>query len=101
MIDESAIITSDAGIARACAKYPIDVLTVDDERVRLAGFSHGFFGGAAGKLRRDLLAVNGNIAAHKNTGEIIAFARQRGVDIVSLNGGDITDVGSILAIAEK
>lgn len=101
VIDESAIITSDAGIARACAKYPIDVLTVDDERVRLAGFSHGFFGGAAGKLRRDLLAVNGNIAAHKNTGEIIAFARRRGVDIVSLNGGDITDVGSILAIAEK
>lgn len=101
IIDEKSIITSDVSIARACAPCPIGVLFVDDSSVALSGFSHGFFGGASGKLRRDLLAVNGDIRLHKNAAEIIGFAAARDVEILSLTKSPPEDIGSLAALTER
>lgn len=101
IIDERSIITSDAGIASSAKSYGIDVLFIDDSDVRLKGFSHGFFGGATGKIAPDKLAVNGNIKRHKFGDEIQSFTKKHDVEIISLNNGLIEDIGSILPIFEK
>lgn len=100
IVDKRSVITSDMSIARACAPYPIDVLFVDDSSVVLPGFSHGFFGGASGLLRRDLLAVNGDIRLHKSAADIIGFAAARDVEILSLTKSPPEDIGSITALTE-
>lgn len=101
VIAENAVITSDAGIKSDLGKFPVDVLLVDDNTVKLKNFSHGFFGGATGKISYDKLAVNGNIKLHKNCEEITQFAKKHSVEIISLNNGYIEDIGSILPIMVK
>lgn len=101
IISENAVITSDVGIKTAIGNYPIDVLLVEDNSVLLKDFSHGFIGGATGKISQDKLAINGNIKYHKYSREIIDFAKKHNVEIVSLNNGYIEDIGSILPILEK
>lgn len=101
VISENAIITSDIGIKAALGNFPIDVLLVDDSAVRLENFSHGFIGGATGKISYNKLAVNGNIKLHKSCDEIVSFAKKHSVEIISLNNDYIVDVGSILPILVK
>ena len=101
IITENAVITSDKGVLSALGNFPIDVLFVDDSAVKLRNFSHGFLGGATGKISKDKLAVNGNIKLHKNCDEIIGFAKEHSVEIISLNTGFIEDIGSILPILTK
>lgn len=101
VISENAIITSDSGIKSALGKFPVDVLLVSDNSVKLKNFSHGFIGGATGKISPDKLAVNGNIKLHTNYKEITEFAKKYSVEIISLNNGFIEDIGSILPILAK
>lgn len=101
VVSDNAIITSDVGIARAVKYFGLDVLFVDDSNVKLKGFKHGFIGGATGKISAEELAVNGNISNHKSCDEIIKFARKYNLNVISLNAGDIEDVGSIIPIIEK
>ena len=101
IVSENAVITSDIGIKTALGNFPIDVLLVDDNAVKLKNFSHGFIGGATGKISYDKLAVNGNIKFHKNCDMIKAFAKKHSVEIISLNDDYIEDIGSILPILVK
>lgn len=101
IISKNAVITSDKGIMSALGNFPVDVLFVDDSAVKLRNFSHGFLGGATGKISCDKLAVNGNIKLHKNCDEIISFAKKHLVEIISLNNGYLEDIGSILPILVK
>lgn len=101
IISENAVITSDIGIKTAIGNFPIDVLLVEDNSVLLKDFTHGFIGGATGKIAPDKLAINGNIKYHKYSREIIDFAKKHNVEIISLNSGYIEDIGSILPILEK
>ena len=71
------------------------MLTVDDSKVKLPDFEHGFIGGATGLLDKNTLAVNGDIHRHGDCKRIIDFCGSYGVKVVSLNGGEITDIGSI------
>lgn len=101
IVSENAVITSDIGIKSALGNFPVDVLLVEDNSVALKDFTHGFFGGATGKIAPDKLAVNGNIKYHLYYNEIITFANKYNVEIVSLNNDCIEDIGSILPILEK
>lgn len=101
VISENAIITSDKGIAEALRNISIDVLFIDDSAVKLKNFSHGFFGGATGKIAPDKIVVNGNIKFHKSGDEIMDFTKKYGIEIISLNDNQIEDIGSILPILEK
>lgn len=101
VVADSAIITSDAGIATETVRFGIDTLLVDDKTILLKNFNHGFIGGATGKIAPDKLAVNGNINLHKNAKEIIAFAKKYSVEVISLSDENICDIGSIIPICEK
>ncbi len=101
IIAKNAVITSDKGIFEALRFFPIDVLLTEDNSILLKNLNHGFLGGATGKIAPDKMLVNGNINYHKNKDEIIKFASKYDVEIISLNKGQIEDIGSILPILEK
>jgi len=98
VVSNDAIITSDKNIQSVANKNNIDVLSVDDNQIKLTGFDHGFIGGATGLINENILAVNGNIKLHTNYNEIIAFCAKYGVEVISLNNDEIIDIGSILIV---
>lgn len=98
IISDDAIITSDKNIALQAEKNKIEVLLVNDNKIKLEGFKYGFIGGATGLIKKDLLAVNGNINLHSDADRIISFAKKHKVKVISLNDEEIVDIGSIIAI---
>lgn len=98
VVSNDAIITSDKNIQSVAIKNKIDVLLVNDNEIKLNGFDHGFIGGATGLLNENILAVNGNIEFHTNYNEIMTFCAKHGVEVISLNNDEITDIGSILIV---
>lgn len=98
VISDNAIITSDKNIAMQAKKNNIDVLMVNDDKIKLVGFNHGFIGGATGLLNKNTLAVNGDIKTHNNHKKIIDFCKKYEVSVISLNDREIVDIGSIIVI---
>jgi len=98
VISNEAVITSDKNIQSVLNKNGINVLMVDDSKIKLKSFEHGFIGGATGLLNKNTLAVNGNIELHTNYKEIVEFCEKYGVEVISLNNEEITDIGSIIIV---
>ncbi|MBO5060697.1 MAG: hypothetical protein J6C82_07280 [Clostridia bacterium] len=98
VVSDNAIITSDKNIMVAAEKNKIDVLAVDDNRIKLEGFEHGFIGGSTGLIDKNTLVFNGDINFHSDANRIIDFCNLYGVKPISLNNGPIVDIGSIIAI---
>lgn len=101
VVDEHAIITQDAGIARAARGIGLDVLEIAPGHVALDGFEYGFLGGASFKLAEDTVAFTGTLAAHPDWARISAFLAARGVSAVYLTAQPLFDIGSALPITEK
>ncbi len=98
IVCDEAIITSDKNIKAQAEKNKIEVLYVDDSSIKLTGFEHGFIGGATGLLNKNILAVNGNIELHADSNRILDYCSKYGVEVISLNEGEIVDIGSIIVI---
>lgn len=98
IISDNAIITSDKNISKLAEKNEIDVITVNDDKIELQGFEHGFIGGATGLISDSTLAVNGDINLHSDCNKILDFCSIYNIDILSLNNEIIKDIGSILTI---
>lgn len=101
IITETAAITEDAGVARALEENGVDVLQIAAGDVYLSEKHYGFFGGAAGKIAPDVLAVNGSLQTHRDGARIINHLRKYNVRPLELHSGKITDVGGILPLTEK
>lgn len=101
VVSETALITEDASIAAAAKAGGLDVLLISKGAVRLDGYPYGFIGGCCGKLSPTELAFCGDITRHPDYERICAFTGRYGVRCVSLTGGDLIDVGSLLPICEK
>ena len=56
----------------------------------------GFIGGASGLIDNKTLCFNGNIKTHPDAENIKSFCKNAGVDVISLNNGNLKDIGSIL-----
>ena len=76
-VDADSVITADLGIASACRRAGLHVLTIRTGHILLPGFSSGFIGGAAGRIgtqiffsRRSSLPSGqpGDHRFHKGTG---------------------------------
>lgn len=98
VVSDNAIITSDNGIFKTAQENDVDVLLVDDSDIKLQNFNHGFIGGATGLLKNNKLAVNGNIEKHRDFNKIIDYCKKYDVEVISLNSGDIVDIGSLILI---
>lgn len=96
ILTETAIITSDEGIARACEPYEdLEVLLIQPGHVRLDGYSYGFLGGASGRVGKELI-FNGNLIRHPDFTEILDFAEAHGLTCKWFPEYQLTDIGSIL-----
>lgn len=100
-VTEEALITSDAGIARACRQQGLDVLLIEPGYILLPGFNTGFIGGCAFLLAPDLLAFTGRIDRHPSYGEIADFLSRYGISYVCLSAEPVEDIGSALLITEE
>ena len=101
LVSPRAVITADRGISRALVRYGIDCLTVRSGHVRLEGYDTGFIGGCCFLLAPDTLAFIGNLDTHPDSREIRAFCARHGVKCLSLLGGELWDIGSVLPLAER
>ena len=98
VVGESAIITSDEGIANALLNQSIDVLLIKSGYINLSGYSYGFIGGCTGLIEKDLLAFAGEASTHPDYELIKFFCKNHGVEIVSLSNGELVDIGTITAL---
>lgn len=102
VVDENSIITADKGIHAAAVKFGIDSLLVPPQKnIRLKGLGYGFIGGSSGKIAKNRLCIYGNAENLSECDYIKTFAKDRGVEIISLGEGEVEDLGSILVIMEK
>ena len=97
----NAVITEDAGIAAALKKEGADVLLISAGDVVLSKAHSGFFGGSAGLIAPELLAVNGRLDTHRDGEKIKTFLHKYGVRALELTDGKITDIGGILPLTEE
>ncbi len=95
IVDDSSIITSDAGIARAC-RGMLDVCLISPGSIELKGFKYGFIGGASGRIDDEII-FNGNLNAHPDAERITEFIYSRGLKIKQFEAYSLTDIGSIIA----
>lgn len=91
------VITADARVAAACEEAGAEVLRIAPGGIRLEGYDYGFIGGCGGMVGGKL-ALFGDLAAHPDGARIAAFAKARGVEIVPLCGGVLTDYGGLIEI---
>ncbi len=95
---DSFIITSDKGIAKAVSAIG-DVLTVADGSIELCGYDHGFIGGASGfDPQASVLYFCGDISLHPCGDMIRAYAKARGISVVSLSERPLYDYGTLFFI---
>ena len=96
-VGDSAIITSDKSIYKACALSGIDALLVSFDGVALDGYNCGFIGGASGNDGENIYFC-GDISLHPDGEKIIEFCNAHGKNVISLSSDRLYDVGSILFI---
>ena len=100
VLDDTSLITSDAGIAAAAGEKGLKVLQIQPGSVRLDGYPYGFIGGAAFKTARDLMVFTGSLDPLPERDQILCFLEERGIHPAFLTDLPLFDVGSILPITE-
>ncbi len=98
VIGQNAAITADEGIYKRLINSGIDTLKIQPGSIKLNTMSYGFIGGCCGLIKKNLLAVNGNLNLHPQSREIINFCEKHNVNIVELSKNNLYDIGSIIAI---
>jgi hypothetical protein len=99
IVNDSSIITADAGIARAAEKKGIDVLLIDfRQKILLPGLNYGFIGGCSGLIGKNMWAVNGDVEKLTSFKEIYDFLSRKDIQIISLSNEQVTDIGSIIPL---
>lgn len=99
IVSEDAIITEDKGIYNAAMLCGLDALLLKSGSVSLTGYTHGFIGGACGKLDADVLALTGSLTYISESDALKSFCRNHGVYITELSRQMPCDLGSILPIS--
>ncbi len=101
IVNESAIITEDKGIAKACTENGLSVLLLNTNSVKLNGYKNGFIGGATGTIiseNKNTIMFCGDITVHPEYNLIAEFVYNNGADIISLSDEPLYDYGSIFIL---
>lgn len=93
-----AIVTADRSIYLAATLSGINALLVTPGGVGIEKYDTGFIGGASGTVAKGKTAVFGNILSHPDGERILAYAREKGEEIISLGEGALFDYGGIVRI---
>lgn len=101
IVGESAVITDDVSIQKACQKENIDVLLIEKGDVLLSGHEYGFIGGASTLISKNHIAFFGDIEKHKNFKQIEAFLKFHGCGYSYIKNYPLTDIGGIIPLLER
>jgi hypothetical protein len=98
IIDEFSFITSDYGIYKIADKYGFDCLLIEPGNIMLEGFKHGFIGGAAGLISKNIFCITGKLSYHNDSKKIVDFLTYKNKKIIYLTPFQIKDIGSIIPL---
>lgn len=98
IISNSALITSDKGIAACAQEEDLDVLLLPPGDILLPGLNYGFIGGCCGLLEEGLLAFYGDLKHYAYGKEVMNFLIKHKVNPLFLREGKLIDRGSIFTI---
>ena len=99
VVNDHAIITADKGVYRSLKELNIDILLIEEGRVKLDGAPCGFIGGATGldhSPDKRTLYFSGNIQLHPDGERIERFCEQHGTEAISLSEDEVRDIGGII-----
>ena len=100
-IGDSALITSDASIAKKATDMGLDVLQIEVGHILLDGYDYGFIGGCASFAPRkniDTVFFCGDITKHPDYNRIYNFCVLHKYNVRSLSNFGLCDVGTIFMI---
>ena len=100
VVSESAVITSDASVAKAL-KGRVDLLEISKGQIRLGSSLDGFIGGCCSMIDKNTLAFFGDVTRHIDYINIKSFLENHCVLPVVLCGGELTDVGTFIPLKTK
>lgn len=98
ILNDTAVMTSDTGIAYALRKHSIDALLLPPGDILLPGLNYGFIGGCCGLLENNVLAFYGNLKYYKYKDDVLTFLKKHHVEPVFLRDDKLIDRGSLFAI---
>lgn len=100
-VSKNALITGDAGIAKAAERVGLEALLISNDGVSLPPYGNGFFGGACGLIAPDRLAVNGSLSFMADRERILNFLEKHGVAPMETVPGPPFDTGSLIPLTAK
>ena len=100
-VSERAVITEDAGIAKAAERLGFDVLTIEKGDIFLSREHYGFIGGCSGKISADTVAFTGTLDSHRDGERIKIFLKKHRCRPLELSDNIMKDTGGILPIKEE
>lgn len=94
-LNDSAVITADAGMAKILEKHGIRVTLIEQGDISLPPHEYGFIGGC-GEVDDGKLFFFGDPMLHRDGEKIVAAANAEGLRVVPLSQGMLCDLGGIL-----
>ncbi|BCS80809.1 DUF6873 family GME fold protein [Anaerocellum diazotrophicum] len=101
IVNTNAIITSDRGIYKKALENRIDCLLISPGFIKLEGLNYGFIGGCGGLINKNLMAFNGDISMHPDYLSIKNFLKKYDIEILSVAGLQLSDIGSIIPLCQE
>jgi len=99
VVDQNAIITADAGIAKAAETRGIETLFVEiGEDILLPGMNCGFIGGSTGMIDKDKLFFTGSLDKIRCARKIKNFLDAKGIKIIEASDERAVDLGTIIPL---
>lgn len=96
----NTVITADESTISACKKNNIPIYRISGKDILLHGYNTGFIGGACG-VYEDTVFIYGDPSLSQSGRELAEFCKMRGLSLISLYDGPVTDIGGIKFIKGK
>lgn len=94
------VITADPATTATCQMAGIPVYRISGKDISLPGYDTGFIGGACG-VCEDTVYIYGDPKASQSGLELAEFCNSKGLSLVSLFDGPVTDIGGIKFVKKK
>lgn len=101
IVNETAVITEDKGLACLLKYYQYNVLLISSGDIYLSDKHYGFIGGASCKIANDKMYFSGDLSSHRDYKSIVSFLELYNIKPVYNKSRRLTDFGGIIQLTEK
>ncbi len=92
------VITADKATIKACRENNISYFEISGDDILLPGYDTGFIGGACG-VCENTVYIYGDPSTSQSGRELAEFCKTKGLSLVSIYNGPVTDIGGIKFIS--